>query len=129
MKRWSLSIAALQGDRSGSTVVEFAMIMPIFVMVLVGGIFLSILGFSAAGLHYAVEAGARCYSVNTTACTNASTTQSFASSKFTNITGNSATFTATTPACGKQVTGSVNFTLRTGTSEITIPLSATACFP
>jgi Flp pilus assembly protein TadG len=129
MMRWAHRIAPLLGDHSGSAVVEFALIMPIFVLVMVGGMFLSMLGFSAAGLHYAVEAGARCYSVNTTSCIDATTTQAYALSKFTNITGNAVTFVASTPSCGKQVVGSVNFNLKTGASNLTIPLSATACFP
>ena len=121
--------AALRANRDGAGAVEFALVAPIVLMFIIGGMYLSMLGFTAASLHYAVEAGARCRSVNTTICTNAATTQTYAATQFVKIAGDTATFTAATPACGNQVTGTVTFVLRTGMQEINVPLSATSCFP
>ena len=121
--------AALRANRDGAGAVEFALVAPLMLMFIIGGMYLSMLGFTAASLHYAVEAGARCRSVNTTICTNAATTQTYAAAQFVKIAGDTATFTATTPACGNQVAGTVTFVLRAGVSRYNIPLSATACFP
>lgn len=121
--------AVLRANRDGAGSVEFALLAPILIMFIIGGMYLSMLGFTAASLHYAAEAGARCRSVNTTICTDVATTQTYAATQFVNLAGNAATFTATTAACGNQVAGSVTFILRAGVSKYNFPLSATACFP
>ena len=121
--------ATLHASQHGSSTVEFALVAPILIMFIIGGMYLSMLGFTASSLRFAAQAGARCASINTTSCSNASTIQSYASSQFINITGNAATFTATTPTCGNKVAATVNFPLLTGISKITVPLSASACFP
>jgi Flp pilus assembly protein TadG len=119
----------LAASTTGSAVVEFAMIAPIMIMMVIGGIYMSMLGYTANSLHFAVEAAARCASVNTTVCTNATTTQAFASSRFVNLGGDPVTFTYTTPTCGKQVEAAMVFVLNTGISQYRVPLNATACFP
>jgi len=119
----------LQFDETGSSTVEFAIISSAFLMMVIGGMYLSMLGYTASSLHYAVEAAARCQSINTATCTSASTTQTYATSRFTNLTGKPATFVAAAASCGHQVTGLMTFTINKGTSSLGIPISATACFP
>lgn len=121
--------AALRASQDGAGSVEFALVAPIIIMFIIGGMYLSMLGFTAASLHYATEAGARCASVNTTTCSTTTTTATYAATQFINVAGNSATFVASTPSCGQQVVGTVNFTLRTGITALNVPLSAAACFP
>jgi len=115
-------------DDSGAAAIEFAIYSSIFFGMLIGGIYASMLGFASASLHNAVEAAARCRSMGIT-CTDATTTQSFAASKFYNVTGKTATFASTPVTCGNQVTGSVNYKLNWILSNSTIPLTAKACFP
>lgn len=129
MTRFRKLASALRASRHGSSSVEFALVAPILIMFIIGGMYLSLLGFTAASLRFAAQAGARCASINTTTCTNATSIQTYAAGQFINITGNTATFTATTPTCGNKVVASVNFPLLTGISKITVPLSANACFP
>jgi len=119
----------LKLDENGSSTVEFAIVSSAFLMMVIGGMYLSMLGYTASSLHCAVEAAARCQSINTTTCTSASTTQTYATNRFTNLTGKTATFVANAATCGHQVTGSMTFTINKGTSSLGIPLSATACFP
>ena len=121
--------STLRASQHGSSAVEFALVAPILIMFIIGGMYLSLLGFTASSLRFAAQAGARCASINTTTCTNATSIQSYASSQFINLTGNTATFTTTTPVCGNRVAASVNFPLLTGISKVTVPLSASACFP
>jgi Flp pilus assembly protein TadG len=122
-------LSRLIADRAGASAVEFALLAPITLMIIIGGMYLSMLGFTAASLNQAVQAGARCFAINTTTCSSATATQTYASGQFMNFARNTATFTASTPSCGKQVTGTVTFKLNAGTSTLNVPLSATACFP
>lgn len=117
-------------DSGGATIVEFALVAPLLLMFLVGGINLSLLGFSIANLKYAAEAGARCASVNSTICTNGTTTAERAASEFMQLTAAPANFQADfAAACGKKVTGSMTFVINTGLARIDVPLTSTACFP
>jgi Flp pilus assembly protein TadG len=121
--------ADLRSKRDGSTTVEFALVAPIMIMFVVGGLYLSMMGFTAASLRYAAEAGARCRSVNTTVCTDAATTQTFAATQFIKTTSSAPSFVATTELCGNQVVGTVTFNFSSGMSKLNVPFSATACFP
>lgn len=117
-------------DQRGAATVEFAVVASAFVTLVVGGMHLSMLGFTATSLHYAAEPGARCGTVQTTRCTSATSAQNAASGAFENVTGRTATFTATPAAsCGYQKVGSVTYSVQTGFSTVDVPLSATACYP
>jgi Flp pilus assembly protein TadG len=115
---------------SGTTAVEFGLVGPPFLMLLVATVWASFVVFSAASMHYAVEAAARSYSVSSVIsgqCGSAATAQSNAKTLYQG-TG-SPTFTASNPACGCQVNGTLNVVLNLGMANWTVPLTATACFP
>jgi Flp pilus assembly protein TadG len=103
------------------------MVLPAFVMFLLGIISASAIVWSAASMHYAVEGAARCYSVSASQCGSATATQSYAQAIYHGMS--SPTFTASTPSCGRQVNATLSVVLGTGMAQWTIPLSATACFP
>lgn len=113
-------------DSSGNSAVEFALVLPAFLMLLVGGLYLALLGFALTNMRYAAEAGARCASVQTATCTNNTTTAAFALNRF---GGSGATFTSSTATCGHLVSGTMTYRLNTGFTSINIPLSVRACFP
>lgn len=113
---------------SGTAAVEFAMVLPAFAVLIVGGIWTAQLLFETSSLHYAVEAAARCAAVNTVTCGSTATTQSYATSKYYGPVYPAPTFVASTGSCGQIVTGTVTYTLNTGVTSFNIPLSATACF-
>ena len=124
------AINRLGRDDRGISSLEFALVLPAFLMITIGGMHLSMLGFTAASLHFATEDAARCGAVQTTRCTSTTVTQTHALSKFNNITGTTATFTAASgQTCGYRVQGSVTYTLKTGIASMNVPLSATACYP
>jgi Flp pilus assembly protein TadG len=128
-----------------TTAVEFAMVLPAFLMLLLGIMSASIVVYTAASMHYAVEGAARCYSVNASQCGSATTTQSYAkniyfgtgSPTFTASSAGTCAFcpTGSATACGHQVNATLNIVLNAGVkqdltpAQWTIPLSATACFP
>lgn len=127
-------IMALWHDRRGGTAVEFALLAPAFLTMLIGTVMMAMMMFSNSSLHYAVQAAARCASVKSTVCSNAATTQAFAASNYFGAT-TAPTFTCTgrvcggTAACGNKVTGQISFTLEVGMARYVTPLRADACFP
>ena len=122
------TLKRLLRNDEGAAAVEFAIYSTAFFAMLFGGIYASILGYTSSSLHAAVESAARCRAMGTT-CTDATTTENFAAAKFHNLTGNTATFTATSPACGNQVTATMNYDLKFIIAQRTVALSAAACFP
>jgi hypothetical protein len=118
----------LAWSESGVAAIEFAICSTFFLAMLIGGIYASMLGFTSGSLHESVEYGARCRAMAIT-CTDSTSTVNFATSKFTNLTGTTPSFTSDTAACGNRVTGSLSYRMDWIISSSTVPLSATACFP
>jgi Flp pilus assembly protein TadG len=106
----------------GATAVEFALIAPLFVLLLSGAIYAGVLIFSAMGLQTAVEKAARCYSVSAAACNTVSAAQTYAQSSY--YGAGSPAFVASTPSCGHQVNATLTFEV-----GWTQTLAATSCFP
>jgi Flp pilus assembly protein TadG len=119
----------LRRDERGNTAVEFAMIAPAFLMIIVGGFYVAHLAFAAGSMQYAVEAGARCASVKTTVCTNSTTTIAYAKKYFKGVGATVPTYTSTSATCGHLVSGSMSYSFKTGIKTINVPLSAQACYP
>lgn len=120
---------ALRSDHRGNAMVEFAMILPVFIMILVGGMYLALLGFTTASMHYAVQQGARCASLNTTVCSSNTAIATYTSTKFWGTTLAAPTFTASTASCGHKVSGTITASLNTGFAVVSIPVKASSCFP
>jgi len=114
-------------DERGTTAVEFAIVSPVFIALLIGILYLCLCLFLIGSLHYAVEEGARCASVRTTVCKDATTTVAYAQSRY--FGPSSPSFTYAAAACGNSVSGSINYVAQLGLMEFTIPIAATACFP
>jgi Flp pilus assembly protein TadG len=114
-------------DARGTTAVEFAIVSPVFIALVVGMMYTALCLFLVGSLHFAVEEGARCASVRTTVCSDATTTVAYTQSHY--FGPSSPTFTFATPACGKSVSASINYVAQLGLTQFTIPISATACFP
>jgi Flp pilus assembly protein TadG len=119
-------LSSLVGCERGAAATEFAVLFPALVGTLLGIIWASLLAYSAASLHYAVEGAARCYSVGSQ-CGSASAAQTYAHAHYHGASVPS--FTASTAACGHQVSGTVNVAFSLALGSWKVPLSATACFP
>jgi len=130
MRRGSFRRAkAVLRDRTGAGAVEFALVLPAVLMVIVGGINLCLVSYTLAGLHYATEAAARCASLDSTTCGNSAGVDSYAKTKFINASGQVASFALTTASCGSAVTGTVNYKLNIGIKTLDLPLRADSCAP
>jgi len=123
------SAAKVLRDSSGAGAVEFALVLPAVLMVIVGGIHLCLVSFTLAGLHYATEAAARCASLDSTACGTSAGVDTYAKSRFINASGQSASFALGTDNCGFAVTGSVTYKLNIGIKTLDLPLQAKSCAP
>ena len=121
-------LKSLRLNDQGTTAVEFAIVAPVFVALLVGTLALCVGLFLIGSLHYAVEEGARCASVKTTICSNAATTVAYTQNHYfgPNV---SPTFAYAAAACGNSVSASINYSMNVGFKTFVVPISATACFP
>jgi Flp pilus assembly protein TadG len=125
--------------RRGATAVEFAILLPVFLLVLIAPMEFGRLLWTQAALHVAVEAAARCASVDTVQCSTSSAVQSFAASSGGGAAFDASIFTVSTPACGNQVAASYAFQFavlpnlvalaNNGTLTSTVTLTAQSCFP
>jgi Flp pilus assembly protein TadG len=118
----------LRRDEQGTTAVEFAIIAPVFIALLVGTLTVCVGLFLVGSLHYAVEEGARCASIKTAICSDAATTLAYAQSHYfgPNLTP---TFTYAAANCGNSVSASISYSMNVGFRTFVVPISATACFP
>lgn len=111
----------------GATAVEFALVMPAFLALVLGGLSVCVLLYSTVNLQDAVEQGARCYSVNSGTCSSASAAQTYSQGLYYGV--GAPTFTASTPACGHQVAATVTLQIAAVLTNVSVPLTASACFP
>ena len=124
-------------DEQGSSAVEFALVVPLFLALVFGLINLSIVLFGVVTMHYAAEDAARCYSVQSTVCTTPGTTQTYAVSRYAGPNFPPAFIATKDGRChstagafdGKKVTATASYGFGTGLVNVTLPLSAEGCFP
>src|SRR6476646_749735 len=65
-------------NKDGASAVEFALTVPMFFMMLVGGIECGLLLWTQMGLQHGAEKAARCASIDSTLCGSTSSIQSYA---------------------------------------------------
>jgi Flp pilus assembly protein TadG len=122
-------LRSLRRDQQGTTAVEFGIIAPVLIALLVGTMGLCVALFLIGSLHFAVEDGARCASVKTTICSDGPTTIAYTQSRYLGPSGVTPTFTYAAAACGNSVTASLTYSVNVLFKTLVIPISATACFP
>jgi len=115
-------------DQSGATAVEYGLILPILVLSIMGGIWVGLLSYTTNSLNLAVQAAARCMSVDANNCGSAAATQTYALSQYQGP-DISPTFTADTSGCGHTVTAEAVFNMTIVPGIGNVPLSSSACYP
>lgn len=118
----------LAADRSGAAAMEFAFVLPVLGVLLIGSISAANLAGAVNGMHYAVEEAARCSAVKTTVCDSAAATVSYARSKYRGL-GATPVFVSTAEGCGHTVKATATYQLNILFTELPVPLSAQACYP
>jgi len=126
MRRFRTNIS---GDESGTTAVEFAIVGPIFIFLVIGIAFLCMALAVAGSMHYAVEEGARCASVRKTICSSEDTTIAYIKAHYFGPGGVPTFAYDPAAACGHSVTASINYVVDMGLKKVSVPITAAACFP
>lgn len=122
--------AGLLKAREGTTAVETAIVLPAFLLLLLGLVETGILFWTQSSLQFAVEAAARCAVVNSTLCGTTSAVQSYAASQVTGLTVASSSFTVSQPSCGHQVSISYPFSfVDPNLFPWPVTLNAQSCHP
>lgn len=114
--------------QGGGAAVEYALVLPAFVTLIVGGLCAAQLAFAANSLHFAVEDAARCAAVKTTVCTGATTTISYAQARYSGPQI-SPSFSYSTSGCGHTVSASGSYPIILAAYTLNVPVSAEACYP
>jgi Flp pilus assembly protein TadG len=123
-----LFLNRLRGDERGATAVEYGFVLPILIIMILGGIWASLLTFSVSSLDMAAQSAARCMAVDANTCGTPTDTATYAQSRYAgpNI---SPVFTASATGCGHTVTAQATFNLNIIPGITNLPLSVSACYP
>jgi hypothetical protein len=112
---------------SGAAALEFALVAPAFLLMVLGLVYFSLVVWMTASLQYAAEDAARCARAKTIICTDATAITAYAQSHYYAM-GRPA-FAYSKQACGNRVTGSVSTPAAFMGFGSNAPLTAAACFP
>jgi Flp pilus assembly protein TadG len=116
------------GNDRGATAVEFAIIAPVVVMLLVGTVNLSLMLLSIGSMHFAVEDAARCASARPTVCGNSASIVAYAQTRYSGSLI-APVFTYAAATCGNKVSATITYNFDVVMFQQAVPLSATSCFP
>jgi Flp pilus assembly protein TadG len=108
--RSALSRVFLRRESHGSAAVEFAFLLPVFLLMFLGIIEFGRLLWTQSSLQHAVEAAARYAAINYPTCSSTSQTTSYAAAQVFGQSAPTSDFTLTCPPCGTQVTATLSFT-------------------
>lgn len=124
VRSWKLS--PLARNRDGSVAAEFALVIPLMLALIFGTIEFGRVIWLRTTLQSAAEDTVRCYSLKLPACDTAAKVQTYGSSVAMGLT---ATFTASEPACGKEVIASAPFAAVVPLVPLNFTVQARACRP
>jgi len=117
-------------DARGATAIEYAIILPVLLLLLLGITDLGRLMWVQGTLEYATAAAARCAAVDSVICGDAASIQSYAASRAYGLNLSATDFVVTTAACGRRVSASTSFSFITPWITPTgLTLNADACYP
>jgi Flp pilus assembly protein TadG len=116
-------------DERGATALEFAILAPVFFLLIFGIIAFGLLFWTQVGLQHGAEMAARCASINTTLCPTNSAITDYAMHQALGLSLPASTFTYSVPACGNQVSASYTFQFPGVLNLSPVTLTAQACFP
>lgn len=118
-------------DQRGATALEFALLAPVFVLLIFGIIALGMLFWTQVGLQHGVQMAARCASVNTVLCpgSDPNAITAYATQQALGLSLPASTFAHSVPACGNQVSASYTFQFPAILNLNPLTLTAQSCFP
>ncbi len=113
--------------RRGTVAIEYAIVLPVFLIMLLGIMDISRLLWTYTTLYRASEAAARCAAIKAASCTTFGATQAYAVTAAFGLNIPATAFSVSHPACGMQVTATFGFGFIF--PRRTVTLTATACYP
>lgn len=128
--RAALSRIGIWHERQGNTAIEFAFLLPAFLLMFLGIVEFGRLLWTQSTLQHAVEAGARYAAINYPTCASTSQTKSYAAAEVFGQSVPASDFTLTCGSCGTQVNATLSFTsVVPALLPYNITLSAQSCYP
>ena len=117
-------------NTAGAAAAEFALVIPLLLLLVFGTLNMALAMSSIVRLHYSTERAARCLAVDVQGDCTEGAIDAYAKS-LDPIGGLSElTFTYdATATCGKKVDGSGTYDVFTGLGSVSIPVTASACYP
>lgn len=125
-----VSIKSIYRDQAGASAVEFALTLPVFLLLVMGVVEGALLMRTELGLQNGVEKAARCASVNETLCADVGAVRNYAAQSSYGLNPPPSVFSVSDKSCGNEV--SANFEhqfLFKIFGKSSIALSAQSCFP
>jgi Flp pilus assembly protein TadG len=114
----------------GSVAIEYALVLPVLLVMVLGLIDVSRLLWNQTTLDRAVEASARCAAINATLCGTSVQIKDYAVTQAFGLKVTTAMFTVSKPACGQTVQASMPFQLIIPwLARTSLTLTATSCYP
>jgi Flp pilus assembly protein TadG len=118
-------------DRRGTSAVEFAITLPLFILMVLGVWQIGYWMWAQFALQHGAEMAARCMAVNPTQCGNINITgtQSYAASQSYGLNPSPSIFVVSQPTCGNQI--AADYAVSPVVANIGIPaltLHAQACY-
>ena len=128
LARLRRAVASL--DEAGSEAVEMAIVLPVFLLFLIGTMDVGRMAWTQGTLDYATSTAARCAAVDQTHCSTVAQIQTYAAAHAYGMTVASSAFTVASEACGQRVSVSLPFALVTPyILSQNFTLTANSCFP
>ena len=116
--------------KSGTTAIEFGLLAPVFLLMLLGLVEFGRLLWTQSTLQEAVEAASRCASVTPTVCSTPSAIESYAASQAFGLPVSASAFTATSASCGYEVSASLPFDfVASSLFPQSMTVTAYSCYP
>lgn len=118
---------SMMREKGGASVVEFALILPVFVAFVFGVVNCGMMLWTQLGMEHGVVAAARCTTINPSVCPDV---PAYATQQAYGLNLPKTTFTLSTPACGNRVAASYGFQFVTLIfPPHSVTLTAQSCYP
>lgn len=95
--------------RDGAAAVEFALTLPLLLLVLLGVMEVGRVMWTQSALNFAVQETSRCLAIQAPACATTAGAQAFAAQKVAGLKIPASAFAISQQACGRQVRGQVTY--------------------
>jgi Flp pilus assembly protein TadG len=117
-------------DERGTTSIEFALTLPLFLLILAGVLGTGLLFWAQLGLQHGVEMAARCASVDRDVCGATGDIQNYAAAQSSGLNPPPSVFSVSSPPCGVQVTASYSVAAISSIWNVPpLTLTARSCYP